>query len=75
LPQATIILGCWLKDVDPVALEALRDTAKADLVAASVGDAMRLCLAAAGVTSGETASRVRDERPADVAAPRQSTAA
>jgi hypothetical protein len=49
LPKAIIILGCWVKDIDPTALEALRDNAKADLVAASVGEAVKLCIEAAGV--------------------------
>jgi hypothetical protein len=49
LPTATIILGCWFKEIDPVALESLREGAKADLVASSVGDAVRLCIEAAGV--------------------------
>jgi predicted PurR-regulated permease PerM len=49
LPKATIILGCWLKDIDPAALEVLREGAKADLVAASLADAIRLCIEAAGV--------------------------
>jgi predicted PurR-regulated permease PerM len=49
LPKATIILGCWLKDIDPDALEVLREGAKADLVAASLADAIKLCIEAAGV--------------------------
>jgi predicted PurR-regulated permease PerM len=49
LPKATIILGCWLKDIDPAALEVLREGAKADLVAASLADAIKLCIEAAGV--------------------------
>jgi hypothetical protein len=48
LPTATIILGCWLKEIDPAALEALRENAKADLVASSVAEAVRLCIEAAG---------------------------
>lgn len=50
LPKATIILGCWVKDVDPAALESLREGAKADLVATSIGEAVRLCIDATGVT-------------------------
>jgi hypothetical protein len=46
LPKATIILGCWMKDLDPAALEQLRDGAKADLVAASLGEAVKLCIEA-----------------------------
>src|SRR5450432_4108870 len=49
LPKATIILGCWVKDINPAALELLRDGAKADLAAASLGDAVKLCIEATGV--------------------------
>jgi predicted PurR-regulated permease PerM len=48
LPKATIILGCWMKDMDPAALELLRDGAKADLAAASVAEAVKLCIEATG---------------------------
>jgi hypothetical protein len=48
LPKATIILGCWMKDIDPSALEQLRDAAKADLIAMSLGEALRLCIEATG---------------------------
>jgi predicted PurR-regulated permease PerM len=49
LPNATIILGCWVKDIDPAALEALRESAKADLVATSIGEAVRLCIEVTGI--------------------------
>ncbi|HVQ68623.1 MAG TPA: AI-2E family transporter [Bradyrhizobium sp.] len=49
LPEATIILGCWLKDMAPAALEVLREGAKADLAAASLGEAIKLCIEATGV--------------------------
>jgi predicted PurR-regulated permease PerM len=49
LPKATIILGCWMKDMDPTALEKLRDSAKADLASASLGKAVKLCIEAAGL--------------------------
>ena len=49
LPDATIILGCWLKDMEPAALEILREGAKADLAAASLGEAIKLCIEATGV--------------------------
>jgi hypothetical protein len=49
LPKATIILGCLVKEIDPAALEFLRDGAKADLVATSVGEAVKLCIEATGV--------------------------
>jgi predicted PurR-regulated permease PerM len=51
LPKATIILGCWMKDMDPAALELLRDGAKADLAAASVAEAVKLCIEATGFDS------------------------
>jgi hypothetical protein len=49
LPKATIILGCWVKEIDQDALELLRESSKADLVAASLGEAVRLCVEATGV--------------------------
>ncbi|MET4039546.1 putative PurR-regulated permease PerM [Bradyrhizobium sp. RT6a] len=49
LPNATIILGCWMKDIDPAALETLREGAKADLAAATLGGALKLCIEATGV--------------------------
>ena len=48
LPKATIILGCWVKESDPAALELLREGAKADLVASSLGEAVQLCIEATG---------------------------
>jgi hypothetical protein len=49
LPKATIILGCWVKEIDPAAVESLRDGAKADLVATSMSEAIKLCIDATGV--------------------------
>jgi hypothetical protein len=37
-----------MKDIDPAALEQMREAAKADLVAASLGEAVKLCIEAAG---------------------------
>ena len=51
IPKATIILGCWIKEMDPAALEQLREGAKADLAAASLGEAVKLCIEATGVES------------------------
>jgi predicted PurR-regulated permease PerM len=51
LPNATIILGCWMKETDAAALERLRDGAKADLAAASLGEALKLCIEAAGANT------------------------
>ena len=49
LPKATIILGCWLKDMNPAALETLREGAKADLAAESLGEAVKLCIDKTGL--------------------------
>ncbi|MGY4411787.1 hypothetical protein ACVWW4_003523 [Bradyrhizobium sp. LB7.1] len=48
LPEATIILGCWMRDMDPAGLENLREAAKADLAAASLGGALKLCIESTG---------------------------
>ena len=49
LPAAVIILACCMKEMDPAALESLREGARADLAAASLGEALKLCIAATGV--------------------------
>jgi len=62
LPKAIIILGCWIREIDQAALDMLRDNSKADLVAASLGEAVKLCIEAASstyqshVTSGQEES-------------------
>ncbi|WP_354269565.1 AI-2E family transporter [Bradyrhizobium japonicum] len=65
LPKATIILGCWVKEIDPAALELLREGAKADLVAANLGEAVKLCIEATGVKDQEAS---KQEMSATVAA-------
>ena len=67
LPNATIILGCWIRDIEPAALEMLREGAKADLVAASLGDAVKLCIEAA-VAKDERKAASRNETPATAVA-------
>jgi predicted PurR-regulated permease PerM len=67
LPKAIIILGCWVKDIDPIALEGLRDNAKADLVAASLGQAVKLCIEATGV-SDESRAAPKEEKSTTAAA-------
>jgi len=61
LPNATIILGCWMKALDPAALEQLRDSAKADLVAASLGQALNLCIESAREHSDYHVNGEQDE--------------
>jgi len=67
LPNATIILGCWIRDIEPAALEMLREGAKADLVAASLGDAVKLCIEAA-VAKDERKAASRNGTPATAVA-------
>ena len=66
LPKATIILGCWMKDMDLAGLEQLRDGAKADLVATSLGEAVKLCIEATGTDSHRQPTK-QDERSATTA--------
>jgi hypothetical protein len=47
LPNARVLLGCWMADAD-----ALRETAKPDDVAVTLRDAVRLCLEAARKPAG-----------------------
>ena len=54
LPKATIILGCWMKDMEPAALESLREGAKADLAASSLGGAINLCIELTGFVAIST---------------------
>jgi hypothetical protein len=68
LPKATIILGCWVKDIDPAALELLRESAKADLAAASLGEAVKLCIEATGVENQRHAASSKLERSTTAAA-------
>jgi len=68
LPDATIILGCWMKEASPAALEQLRDGAKADLAAASLGEALKLCIEAAGADSACQIATKQDQVPAKSAA-------
>jgi predicted PurR-regulated permease PerM len=67
LPKATIILGCWVKDIDPAALELVREGAKADLAAASLGDAVKLCIEATGVKDRRQPA-AKHEKPATAVA-------
>jgi hypothetical protein len=46
LPKATIVLVCPVSEPDRVASQQLGDGAKADLVAASLGEAVHLCIEA-----------------------------
>ena len=47
LPRATIMLVCCTSDTDKSSLKVARESAKADLVAGSIGDAIKLCVEAA----------------------------
>jgi predicted PurR-regulated permease PerM len=54
LPEAKIVLGCWLADVDAA---MLRETAKADVVATTLRDAVKLCLDAARNAAASTGAK------------------
>jgi hypothetical protein len=56
LPNAIIILSCWEKEINTAAAEALREGAKADLIATSMSEAVRLCLDATGVVGNRANS-------------------
>jgi hypothetical protein len=62
LPQAQLMLGCWVADV---AL-TLRDTAKADLIASTLRDALRLCVEAARTPASGIATAPTDRAGATV---------
>jgi predicted PurR-regulated permease PerM len=49
LPTVIIVLGCFVGNIDAGALDALRDNARADLVAARLGEVVKLCIEATGV--------------------------
>jgi predicted PurR-regulated permease PerM len=68
LPKATIILGCWVKETDPAALELLREGAKADLVASSLGEAVQLCIKATGAKNQHQETSEQQEPSTTVAA-------
>jgi hypothetical protein len=51
LPEAKIVLGCWLAHVDAA---MLRETANADVVATTLRDAVTLCLDAARNAAAST---------------------
>jgi hypothetical protein len=53
MPQARILLGCWVEGMDATAATALREAARADLVATSLREAMALCLDMAGTKATE----------------------
>jgi len=59
LPRATIMLVCGTGENDEASLKRLRESAKADLVAAGIGDAVRLCVEAA------QANETQASKPAD----------
>jgi predicted PurR-regulated permease PerM len=60
LPLARIMVGCWVEDA--AAAEQLQEIAKADIVAPSLREATRICVALAGATSEMTASSIPEEK-------------
>ena len=68
LPKATIILVCPVSETDPATLQQLRDGAKADLVAAGLGEAVQLCIEATGLQCTSIAALNDGQLPAITAA-------
>jgi predicted PurR-regulated permease PerM len=50
LPHASIMLICCTNEADETSLKSMQESSKADLVAASIGEAVRLCVEAAHAT-------------------------
>jgi hypothetical protein len=71
LPEAIIILGCWIKEMGPAALEQLREGAKADRAAASLGEAVKLCIEATGAERSQGHEKRQDQLSVTTAASRQ----
>ena len=44
LPKAIVMLGCWSSNLEPTALEEFRERAKADIVVASLSEAVLRCI-------------------------------
>jgi AI-2E family transporter len=68
VPNATIILGCWVKDIDAQTLERLRESAKADLAAANLSEATQLCVEAASQATAPGDSSKAETPSANTAA-------
>jgi predicted PurR-regulated permease PerM len=68
LPKATIVLVCSVSEIDRAALQQLGDGAKADLVAASLGEAVQLCIEATGLERTSLAALKDGQLPAITAA-------
>ena len=51
LPRATIMLICCTSEADETSLKSVQESSKADLVAGSIGEAVRLCVEAAQATA------------------------
>ncbi|WP_315813104.1 AI-2E family transporter [Bradyrhizobium sp. SZCCHNR2028] len=55
LPRAKVMLVCCAADVDQEAAKVLQEATKADLVAASMGEAVRMCVEAAQAKASQLA--------------------
>ena len=49
LPNATIMVGCWVDNIDSETLDKLQQAAKADKAVASLREAVMICRATAGM--------------------------
>ena len=67
VPKATVILGCLMHVQEPAVLEQIWEAAKADLIASSIGEAVKLCIEAVA-SSSKNQSAVKQEFAATTAA-------
>jgi predicted PurR-regulated permease PerM len=63
IPRATIMLVCCTEETDETSLKLVRESSKADLAAATIGDAVKLCLEAAQAAGYESKPADRLEAP------------
>jgi hypothetical protein len=63
IPRATIMLVCCTEETDETSLKLVRESSKADLAAATIGDAVMLCLEAAQAAGYESKPADRLEAP------------
>ncbi|WP_315771863.1 MULTISPECIES: AI-2E family transporter [unclassified Bradyrhizobium] len=67
LPRAKVMLVCCAADVDQEAAKVLQEATKADLVAASMGEAVRMCIEAAQAKASQLAPLEQQDTTTNVA--------
>ncbi|WP_316179919.1 MULTISPECIES: AI-2E family transporter [unclassified Bradyrhizobium] len=67
LPRAKVMLVCCAAEVDQEAAKVLQEATKADLVAASMGEAVRMCIEAAQAKASQLAPLEQQDTTTNVA--------